>query len=93
MLTERDLVRDVLGHANISMTSRYLRSATSGLARTLDRLASWKDDDIRTSFAHGATDDVVNEPESDSQTADNEGDEGGSPHWTISATGSSVRLA
>ena len=48
-------VRDVLGHANVSMTSRYLKSATSGLARTLDRLAEWKDGGgIRTPFAHEA---------------------------------------
>ena len=46
-------VRDVLGHANVSMTSRYLKSSTTGLARTLDRLAEWKaGGEVRTPLAH-----------------------------------------
>jgi integrase len=75
-------VRDVLGHANVAMTSRYLKSATTGLARTLDRLATWKDAGIRTPFAHEPSDDP--EPESDdaAHLADTEEDEVGSSGWT-----------
>ena len=81
-------VRDVLGHANVSMTSRYLKSATSGLARTLDRLAEWKDvGGIRTPFAHGPAEADENDAADGPEAADSEELEIGSPHWTISATG------
>lgn len=47
-------VRDFLGHANITTTSRYLASSPERLARALARLDAEPDDAIRTAFAHGA---------------------------------------
>lgn len=49
-------VRDYLGHANITTTSRYLASSPERLARALARLDAEPDDEsgaIRTPFAHG----------------------------------------
>jgi integrase len=74
-------VRDVLGHANVAMTSRYLKSATTGLARTLDRLADWKDGGIRTPFAHEATDSPEPQSDDSAQPTDPDGDGVGSSGW------------
>jgi hypothetical protein len=72
-------VRDVLGHANVTMTSRYLKSATAGLARTLDRLAEWKaGGEIRTPFAHEPPDDFAPESEDTGELVEPEGEIGSS---------------
>jgi len=45
---ELHYVKDLLGHANITTTSRYLRSTPKRLTRAVERLESV----IRTPFAH-----------------------------------------
>jgi len=59
------IVADVLGHANISTTSRYLKASRTGLATYLHRFAQHRKDQqaaakeksfgFRTAFAHGAS--------------------------------------
>jgi integrase len=48
-------VRDFLGHANITTTSRYLASSPMRLARALARLEGEDAGPIRTPFAHTAS--------------------------------------
>ena len=75
-------VRDVLGHANVSMTSRYLKSSTTGLARTLDRLVDWKGGGgIRTPFTHEPPDDLDGEIEEALEPAESGEDKAGSSGW------------
>ena len=45
-------VRDFLGHANITTTSRYLRSSSVRLASALERLEAVHNGTSRTSAAH-----------------------------------------
>jgi hypothetical protein len=48
-------VRDFLGHANITTTSRYLATSPERLAKAHARLEGYSDDEasrIRTPFAH-----------------------------------------
>jgi integrase len=75
-------VRDVLGHANVSMTSRYLKSSTAGLARTLDRQSEWKPaGEIRTPFAQGPAEHTTVEAEDGAELDETEGDRIGSSGW------------
>jgi integrase len=57
-------VRDFLGHANITTTSRYLASSPVRLARALARLEGEeaKDGPVRTRFAHTAAESDESEP-------------------------------
>src|SRR5262249_35669921 len=56
-------VRDFLGHASITTTSRYLRSSSVPLANALERLEALHDGTSRTSVAH--SDDTAKDASSD----------------------------